>query len=106
MFFVSKGNLFYVYYTTLQLLLCPVAVVERLPVLYHRKSELYTLFLDGTTLFMKSTFHLALDILGQPNRDLPCQIQYNDMCTQKKKRKKKKKSPPSLTRVFAVGSGD
>ena len=32
MFFVSKGNLFDVYFTTLQL---ELAAVERLPVLYH-----------------------------------------------------------------------
>ena len=32
MFFVSKGNLFDVYFTTLQ---CHVAAVERLPVLSH-----------------------------------------------------------------------
>ena len=34
-FFVSKGNLFDVYFTTLQLVLVPCGAVERLPVLYH-----------------------------------------------------------------------
>ena len=64
-----------------------------------RKSECYTLFLDGSTLFKKQVFHLAFSLLGvQANRDSPCQNQLKDTHTQQRL--------SSLARVFAVGSLD
>ena len=49
-----------------------------------RKSILYTLFLDGSTLFMNPAVHLTLFFGMQANRDLPCQNQHNDTRAQQK----------------------
>ena len=65
-----------------------------------RKSEFYTLLLDGSTLFIKPVLHITLIFIGMQaieNHHVKINIMTR---VYKKKKKKKKKNPPRLLSVF------